>query len=365
MSRFPPSFIPIIPNPPRMHAGPPWALGDVGFPSSRSGATVLGAESPFETAGFRIHSPATASRSPAEQPAALAGADTRVTTSVLVNTHNHAAFVEDCIDSLLVQSVQPDEIIVYDDASTDETVARLRSYGSRIIVIEGEAGAPAPGHARQAHAVLTAFQRSRGDLLFLLDGDDRFKRDKIERYRQAFTANADASLIQAPMAKIDEHGRMIGVSLEPRKHVPEPLTAIYRAQDVDFFYPTSALAFSRTFLTAALPLDFSDGLELWLDTRLSMIAPYFGRVITLSDVFTDWRRHTGSHSVRIRSRRLQLAQTLMRARVFNRFCRQHGLPTISAWRNPRFYLQLLRFTLPESAYRLFERRWRRGPTAPC
>lgn len=324
------------------------------------GAAALGVDSSREAHGFRIHSPAAASLTPVAQPAALHTGDSRVVTSVLVNTHNHAAFIEDCIDSLLVQSVLPDEIIVYDDASTDETVARLRTYGSRITVIEGERGSPHPGRKRQAHAILAAFRRSRGELLFLLDGDDRFKRDKIERYVQAFTANADASLIQAPMAKIDEHGRVIGLSLEPRKHVAEPLKAIYREQDVDFFYPTSALAFSRTFLAAALPLDFSDGLDLWLDTRLGMIAPYFGRVITLPDVFTDWRRHTGSHSVRIRSRRLQLSQTLMRARVFNRFCRQHGLPTISAWRNVRFYLQLLRFTLPESAYRLFERRWRRG-----
>jgi glycosyltransferase involved in cell wall biosynthesis len=349
----------------RAFAPSPRALGDVGLPASRFGAAVLGAERPVEPGSFRIHSSATASRSPVEQTDTLATDDSHVSTSVLVNTHNHAAFIEDCIDSLLVQSVRPDEIIVYDDASTDETVARLRAYGSRITVIDGESGSPAPGHARQARAVLAAFQRSRGDLIFLLDGDDRFKRDKIERYRQAFTANADASLIQAPMDKIDEHGRMIGVSLEPRKHVAEPLKAIYREQDVDFFYPTSALAFSRTFLSAALPLDFSDGLELWLDTRLGMIAPYFGRVITLPDVFTDWRRHTGSHSVRIRSRRLQLSQTLMRARVFNRFCRQHGLPTISAWRNARFYLQLLRFTLPESAYRLFERRWRRGQACSC
>lgn len=362
MNRTAPSLVPL---PLRASARPPRALGDVGPPASRFGAAVLGTELPLEPGGFRIHSPATAERSPVAQPAAIVPGEARGTTSVLVNTHNHAAFIEDCIDSLLVQSVLPDEIIVYDDASTDETVARLRSYGSRIIVIEGEAGTPAPGHTRQAHAVLTAFQRSHGELIFLLDGDDRFKRDKIERYRQAFTANPDASLLQAPMDKIDEHGRMIGVSLEPRKHVAEPLKAIYREQDVDFFYPTSALAFSRTFLSAALPLDFSDGLALWLDTRLGMIAPYFGRVITLPDALTDWRRHTGSHSVRIRSRRLQLSQTLMRARVFNRFCRRHGLPTISAWRNVRFYLQLLRFTLPESAYRLFERRGRRGQAFSC
>lgn len=276
----------------------------------------------------------------------------RVTTSILVNTHNHAAFIEACIDSLLVQSEPPDEIIVYDDDSADDTLARLRRYGSRIIVL---AGGPSslPAYRRQAAAIQAAFHRSSGSLVFLLDGDDRFKRDKVRRYAAAFAANPDASLLQAPMDKIDEYGRIIGSNREPRKHIVDHLAEIYRRHDVDFFYPTSALAFPRAYLEAVLPLDFSDGLPLWADTRLGIITPYFGRVLTLADSLTEWRRHVGSDSLRVRSRRLQIHQTLMRASVFNQFCRQFGLRTISPWRNRRFYLQLLRYGLPEVAYRMF------------
>lgn len=280
-----------------------------------------------------------------------------VTTSVLVNTYNHSAFIEECIDSLLVQTQLPDEIIVYDDCSDDDTVERLRRYGGRIRLIEG-GDSDRPPHLGQAHAVQTAYRLSTGKLVFLLDGDDRFKRDKIERYAAVFKTNSDAALIQAPMDKIDQHGRIIGSNAEPRKHIVEHLKEIYRRQDVDFFYPTSALAFSRTYLDCVLPLDFSDGMDLWLDTRLSIIAPYFGRVITLPDVLTEWRRHVRSDSIRIRSRRLQIQQTLMRARAFNAFCRRYGLRTISPWKNTRFYLQLLRYSLPETAYRLFHRRVR-------
>lgn len=279
-----------------------------------------------------------------------------VTTSVLVNTYNHQAFIEECIDSLLVQTVLPDEIIVYDDGSTDETVARLRRYGSRIRLIEGTRREEGPSHMRQARAVEKAFAESTGRLVFFLDGDDRFKRTKIQRYAALFAANQDAALIQAPMDKIDEHSRLIGSFVESRKHVVEHLKEIYRQQDVDFFYPTSALAFSRAYLECVIPVDFSDGCPLWLDTRLSIVAPYFGRVITLPDVLTDWRRHSGSDSLKRRSRRLQIRQTLMRTRVFNTFCRRHGLRTISAWRNRRFYLQLLRYSLPDPAYSLVHRR---------
>src|SRR5690606_18329718 len=95
-----------------------------------------------------------------------------VRTSVLVNTYNHGRFIEDCIESLLVQTVLPDEIIVYDDASRDDTVTRLRRYGSRIILIEGDDHPDRPSYLCQAHAVQTAFARSSGRLVFLFDGDD-------------------------------------------------------------------------------------------------------------------------------------------------------------------------------------------------
>ena len=275
-----------------------------------------------------------------------------ITTSVLLNTWNHARFIEDCIESLLVQTVLPTEIIVYDDGSEDDTVARLRQYSSRITLIEGKPLA-LPSHLRQANAVQAAFSRSSGQLVFLLDGDDRFKREKIEHYVAAYAETRDASLIQAPMDKIDAHGRILGTNIEPRKHVVEHLSEIYRQQDVDFYYPTSALAFSRFYLENVLPLDFSDGCPLWLDTRLSIVAPYYGRVLTLPETLTEWRRHSDSDSIRARSRNLQIRQTLMRTQVFNRFCRRQGLRTISAWRNTRFYKQLLRFSLPELAYHVF------------
>ncbi len=275
-----------------------------------------------------------------------------MTTSVLVNTHNHGPFIEAAVASLLTQTVPPDEIIVYDDASTDDTVSRLRRQGDRLIVIAG-GDSDRPNFLRQANAVQTAFARSTGRLVFLLDGDDCFKPAKIEHHGAALAAHPDAALIQAPMDKIDPQGRPLGDSREPRKHVTDHLQRIYRLQDVDFYYPTSALAFSRAYLERVLPLDFSDGLPLWIDTRLGMFAPFFGRVITLPDTHTEWRRHPGSDSLGVRSRQLAIRQTLMRARVFNGFCRRHGLPTISPWRNRRFYLQLVRRVLPESAYGLY------------
>jgi glycosyltransferase involved in cell wall biosynthesis len=272
--------------------------------------------------------------------------------SVLLQTRDHAPFITECVDSLLAQTQPPDEIIVYDDGSTDRTVDALRCYGSRIRVIAAKRE-ERPVHVADARAVEVAFAQSHGRLIFLLQGDDRFKLEKIERYSAAFEEHPDAAVVQAPLERIDRQGNSLGVTLDPRYHVTNHLREIYRQQDVNFFYPTSALAFSRYYLERILPLDLDDGLPLWTDARLCIPAAYYGRIITLLDPLTDWRFHTAADIARIRSRTTQIRQMFLRARVFNAFCRRHRLRTISPWRNRRLYFYLLRYAMPA---RIFESR---------
>lgn len=48
--------------------------------------------------------------------------------SIIVTTYNSAKFIENCIESLLNQSINNTEIIVVDDASTDNTTEILKKY---------------------------------------------------------------------------------------------------------------------------------------------------------------------------------------------------------------------------------------------
>jgi glycosyltransferase involved in cell wall biosynthesis len=266
--------------------------------------------------------------------------------SVLLRAHEHARFIGDAIDSLLQQTEPPGEIVVYDDGGTDAILALVRGYGDRVRLVAGDRMARPPRLA-EAHALHVAFAASRGGLIFLLDPEDRFKPAKIERYAAAFEYHPDAVLVQAPLERIDAGGAVVGVTVEPRKHVANHLREIYRQQDVNFFYPGSALAFSRYYMERVLPLPVEDGLPLWADTRLCMPAAYHGRIVTLPDPLTE-RRCAGPppDPARTELRAHQIQQTFLRARVFNEFCRRHGLRTISPWRSPRFYLQLFRRVLP-------------------
>jgi glycosyltransferase involved in cell wall biosynthesis len=279
-------------------------------------------------------------------------------TSVLIDNYNNGPYLRACVDSVLSQTQHADEVIVYDDGSTDESLAILRGYGAQITLIAGERTG-ASSRAAQANAIYQAFLRSSGDLVFLLDGDDRFHPRKIEAYAKAYLSQARVVLVQAPLEQISETGAPLGSNYEPMKHKTDYLSDTYRLNDADFYYPTSGLAFSRTFLQDVLPLDFSDGIELPIDTRLGIIAPLFGSVVTLDTPYSDWRRHSRSYTVQTFPRTGQLKETLKRTRVFNTFCRQRGFRRIHVWRNRRFYLQLLRAATPNALYGFYYDRFRR------
>jgi glycosyltransferase involved in cell wall biosynthesis len=275
------------------------------------------------------------------------------TTSVLINNYNNGPYLEACIDSVLRQTVPPDEIIVYDDGSTDGSLSLLRGYGSRLVVIEGTHDASRPSRENQANAVYRAFERASGEWLFLLDGDDLFRPDKIERVLIALNSAADGiSLVQSPMTLIDEKGRDIGRYRDPRFHQRDVHLAIYQQNDVDFFYPTSAMVINRLALSMVVPLDMSVCPELACDTRIGMLMPLLGDVLTVDEPLACWRRHSGSYlSALAQSRWFAAQQTIRRVRTYNAASREFSVPQISLWRNHRFRRQLLGAVLPQTIRR--------------
>ena len=55
-----------------------------------------------------------------------------VDVTVIVPTYNRAHYLDECLSALLGQSVQPRQILVVDDGSTDDTAAVVGAYGARV-----------------------------------------------------------------------------------------------------------------------------------------------------------------------------------------------------------------------------------------
>lgn len=57
-------------------------------------------------------------------------------TALIIPTRNAGTFLDRQLPALAAQSLQPDELLIVDSASTDDTVARFRAFGARVEVID-------------------------------------------------------------------------------------------------------------------------------------------------------------------------------------------------------------------------------------
>ncbi|MBV6624848.1 MAG: glycosyltransferase family 2 protein [Rivularia sp. (in: Bacteria)] len=108
-------------------------------------------------------------------------------TTCLINNYNYANFLPEAVNSALNQSIQFDEIIIVDDASTDnsaEVIAKLAENAKVKYVLK-------PQNQGQLSSFNEGFLAATGDLIFFLDADDMYEGEYLEnalkfyqRYRE-------------------------------------------------------------------------------------------------------------------------------------------------------------------------------------
>lgn len=124
------------------------------------------------------------------------------TVSVIIPTYNHAGFLGEAIDSALVQTHPPIEVIVIDDGSTDNTAEVLAGYADRIRGVRQQNRGVAA--ARNAGVALSS-----GEFLAFLDADDVWSPEKTERQVRRFEAEPDIGLVHCGMDEIDATGSLV------------------------------------------------------------------------------------------------------------------------------------------------------------
>lgn len=103
--------------------------------------------------------------------------------AVVIPTHDRAHLVGRAIESVLAQSRLPDEIVVVDDGSTDDTASIVRRYGPRVHLVRRARGGVAS--ARNAGASV-----AEADFVAFLDSDDYWDDSHLDAVSRAIAGAA-------------------------------------------------------------------------------------------------------------------------------------------------------------------------------
>src|ERR1035438_3553301 len=105
--------------------------------------------------------------------------------SVLIPAYNASRTIRATVESVFGQTVQPNEILIMNDGSTDDTAAVLQSFTSRVTVLHQV-------NQGVASARNELVARSQGDLVAFLDADNIWHPQYLEAQRKLATAHPDA-----------------------------------------------------------------------------------------------------------------------------------------------------------------------------
>ncbi len=205
-----------------------------------------------------------------------------VKISVIIPSYQHAKTIAECLNSIFVQTRKPDEIIVVNDGSTDDTVRVLASFVGRVtIVTQANQG----GNAARNNG----FTRSTGDLVIFCDADVVMASDMLATMEKALADHPEASYAYGgfrfgwksfPSFAFDAGllRRMNFVhttSLIRREHFPGFDPAIRRFQDWDVWLTMLGDGYLGTFVRRELfhVIDRSDrpGISQWRPSFLYRI----------------------------------------------------------------------------------------------
>ena len=111
--------------------------------------------------------------------------------SVIVPNYNHAKYLPICLNSILAQSVTPLEIVVLDDASTDNSVEVIESFASkhpllRLVRNERNLGV--------MHNINKGAELARGEYVFFQAADDEVLPGLFEKSLRLLAQHANAGL---------------------------------------------------------------------------------------------------------------------------------------------------------------------------
>jgi glycosyltransferase involved in cell wall biosynthesis len=235
------------------------------------------------------------------------------TVSVVIPCYNAASFLREALESALAQTHPPDEVIVVDDGSTDNSADIAGAFGLPVRVIR---------QANQGESVARnrGIEEARSEWVAFLDADDVWRPTKLER--QLAASSSEIVCVHTNYFVFGSIDGLVDHSLVP----PE---VRYRIEDMSV---RNVIHASSLLVRRAVPVRFPVWTRYAEDLVYCLDLLRHGEIRLVPDFLTGYRRHPRSQS---------------------------SAPAVeSAWhRTVETWLDMNRDWLPEGTVLLVRRRW--------
>jgi glycosyltransferase involved in cell wall biosynthesis len=212
--------------------------------------------------------------------------------SVVIPNYNHAQYLPAALEGLLAQTRPADEIIIIDDASTDDSIAVISSF------LDRHSNLNLLRNPRNLGAVPTlnrGLAEARGSIVYFGAADDVTYPGLFARAVSLLDAYPQAALFSARSDRIDAQGQQLGVMrapiplTQPGFLTPASVAQALMREDAWFIGNTTLYRREKLLALGGFPEDL-----------VSMTDGYVSRLLALRDgacfspeVLAAWRRLEG------------------------------------------------------------------------
>jgi len=187
--------------------------------------------------------------------------------SILIASYNKENYINRCIKSCLNQTYENLEIIFVDDSSTDNSFEiakkykKIKTFKKKKIKLKSKFNT-----FFQIDTYIYGFKKSKGEIIFFLDADDFYKKNKVKHIVEYFSKNKKSNILfDKPIIYFSKNNFFFA-----NYHKDESKDAIWPK-----FPPTSCISLKRTFFLKILSQLKSKKFSLLaIDFRVAVISKF-------------------------------------------------------------------------------------------
>jgi len=216
----------------------------------------------------------------------------RFSLSVALCTFNGSAHLPEQLQSLARQTRPMDELVIFDDASTDGTVEILNRFAAeaKSFPVKIRVNPQTLGPTKNFEQAIAACS---GEIISLCDQDDIWREDKLSLTEAAFLRRPELGFVFGDAEVCDDNGKKLGYRLwESVRFFPRLRRQMEAGRGFEVLLRQNVvtgatLAFPSRYRPILLPIDSRWMHDGWIALLLSAIAP----VAQIAEPVIHYRQH--------------------------------------------------------------------------